>query len=268
MTDLVPKPPPTSWVTTRSDSGGIFENRLGEGVSHAMHALASEVEREAAGFRIVFADGGTRLHIVGDHPRIDDFNADRVRGARECGLRLLFVADVIVVSDIAGRAVKDERRSGPDGLFHVDGGGKLLPGDADQFGGVARLHGRVGDHHRDHVADVVRFVGRHHRIGLERRLRSIGVGKRSEARQTAERGEIARDIDRSNAGRRARRFDIVDAEFRVPIWAAQKNRLELGFVDCIRGVIAPAAHQANVLDPLDALTHPEFCRSHISVHSL
>ena len=49
----------------------------------------------------------------------------------------------------------------------------------------------------------------------------------------------------------------------MPIWAAQKNRLEFGFINRIGSVVSPTADQPNVLDPLDALTHPEFCRSHI-----
>ena len=122
---------------------------------------------------------------------------------------------------------------------------------------------RVGDHHRDDVADVVGFLGRHHRIGLQRRLRPIGVGDRSKAGQIAEIGEIADDVDGSDAGRRARGFEIVDAEFCMPIGTAQKNRFEFGIVDRVGCVIAPAADQTNVLDALNALTYPEFCRPHI-----
>jgi imidazoleglycerol-phosphate dehydratase len=114
---------------------------------------------------------------------------------------------------------------------------------------------------------VVRLVYRHHRIGLERRLRPVSVGDRSEAGQAAESGEIAGDIHGSDPWGRARRFDIVDVEFRMPVWAAQKNRFEFGSVNRIRGVIASAAHQANVLDALNALTYPEFCRFHIHILS-
>ena len=228
-------------------------------------ALAPGVEQEPAGLRVIFADGGARLHIVGDHSRVDDFDANRVRGAGERLVGLLLVADMGVIGDVAGRAGEDERRSGPERLFHVGDGGKVLPRDADQFGGVARLQNRVGDHHRDDVADVVRLVRRHHRIRLERRLRPVGVGDRSEARQSAEIGEIAGDVNGANARGRARRFDIVDVELRVPVRAAQKNRLQFGPIDRVGGVIALAADQPDVLDALDALTHPEFCRFHIHV---
>ena len=127
-----------------------------------------------------------------------------------------------VVGDIAGRAGEDERRSGLDGFFHVDDGGKLFPGDADQFGGVARLQARVGDRHRDDVADMMDLVFRHHRIWLERRLRPVGVGDGRETGEGAEIGEIARDIHGADAGRGARGFDILDAEFRMP-WGLRKN---------------------------------------------
>jgi hypothetical protein len=68
-----------------------------------------------------------------------------------------------------------------------------------------------------------------------------------------------------NAWRRARRFDVVDAKLRMPVRAAQKNRLEVGFIGRIGGVIPPTADQPNVLDALDALANPEFCRSHIHI---
>ena len=186
-----------------------------------------------------------------------------MRGRLECGVRFLLVADMSIVGDIAGRAGKDERRSGLDGFFHVDGGGKLFPGDADQFGGVARLRRRIGDRHRDDVADMMDLVCRHHRIGLQRRLRPVGVGDRSDTGESAEIGEIARDIDGADARRGARGLDIVDAEFRMPMGTAQKHRPELGALDRVGGVIAAAADQANVLNALDALTHSEFRRFHV-----
>ena len=168
-----------------------------------------------------------------------------------------------IVGHIAGRAGKDQRRAGLDGFFHVDDGGKLFPGDADRFGGVARLRRRIGDHHRDDVADMVDLVRRHHRIGLERRVRPVGVGDRSDAGESAEIGEIARDIDGADARRGARGLDVVDAEFRMPMGTAQKDRPEFGSLDRVGGVIAAAADQANVLNPLDALPYPEFRRFHV-----
>ena len=150
-----------------------------------MHALASEVQREAAGRRIVFPDGRTRLHIIGDNARIDDSDANRVGRARERVIRLLFVADMGVIGDVAGRAGEDERRSRQQGFVHVGNGGEILPADADQFGGAAGLQRRVRRHHRDDVAHMVRFVRRHHRIRLERRVRPVRVADRGEAGQVA-----------------------------------------------------------------------------------
>ena len=83
-------------------------------------ALAAGVEGEPAGLRIVFADSGARLHIVRDGSRIDDPDPNRLRGAGKRGVRLFLVADVRVIGDVAGRAGEDQRRAGPDGLFHVD----------------------------------------------------------------------------------------------------------------------------------------------------
>ena len=126
---------------------------------------------------------------------------------------------------------------------------------------------RIGDYHRNDIADVVRLVRRHYRIRLERRLGPVGVGDRSEAGHSAEIGEIVGDVNSSNARRGACRFDILDAKLRVPVRAAQKNRFEFGLVDRIGGVITPPAYEANVLEALDALTHAEFCRFHIHILS-
>ena len=45
--------------------------------------------------------------------------------------------------------------------------------------------------------------------------------------------EIARNIDRPDARRSARGFDILDLEFRVPVGTAQEDRPELGALDCV-----------------------------------
>ena len=84
-----------------------------------MDALAPGVKREPPGLRVIFAYGGARLHIVRDRSRVDNSDANRVRCAGERLIRLLFVADMGVVSDVAGRAGKDERRIRPKSRFHV-----------------------------------------------------------------------------------------------------------------------------------------------------
>ena len=133
---------------------------------------------------------------------------DRVRCVGERLVGFLFVADIGVISDVAWRAGKDERRPRAQGLIHIRDRGKAIPCHADQFGGVTGLQSRVGDHHGDDVADVMRLVHGHHRIRLERRIRLVGIGDRSKARQAAEVGEIAGDVHRVNPRGRARRFDI------------------------------------------------------------
>ena len=90
----------------------------------------------------------------------------------------------------------------------------------------------------------------------------LGTGARQGRR--AEIGEIARDINGPDAGRGARGFDILDAEFRMALGTAQKDRPELGAFDRVGGIIAAAADQADVLDALDGLTHSEFRRLHLA----
>ena len=145
----------------RDDAKGFgrnFQHRPGDGALNAVHALTSKIQREAAGFRIIFANGRARLHIIGDHARVDDLDANRVRCAGERLIRLLLIADMGVVSDVTRSIREDKRRVRPQSIFHVGHDGKRVPCHADQFGAVARLESRVGDHHRDNVADVLRFI--------------------------------------------------------------------------------------------------------------
>jgi hypothetical protein len=200
--------------------GRNFQHRLGDGALNAVHALTSEVQRKAAGFLIIFANGGAGLHIIGDNARVHDSDANRVRCAGERLIRLLFIADVGVVSDVARSIGEDERRVGLEGLFHIGHDGKRVPCHADQFGAVARLESRVGNHHRDNVAHVLRFIQRHHRIRLKRRVRRVGIGDWGKAGQVAKVGEVARDIDGSNARSSASGFNVVDTEVRMPVRTA------------------------------------------------
>ena len=85
---------------------------IGDETLQDVDALAAGIKREPAGLRVIFANGGARLHIVGDRSRVDDSDANRVRGAGEGLIRLLFVANMGVVSNVAGRASKDKRRAG------------------------------------------------------------------------------------------------------------------------------------------------------------
>ena len=91
-----------------------FENVLGDDPLEEVDPLASEIERQPAGLRVVLPHRRTRLQEVRDHPWIDDFDPDPVRRPRECGLGLLLVADKAVIGEIAGRAAKT---SGAPGLI-------------------------------------------------------------------------------------------------------------------------------------------------------
>ena len=96
-----------------------LEDLIGDKPLEDVDALAPGVEREPAGLRVIFTNGGARLHIVRDRSRVDDSDANRVRCAGERLIRLLFVADMGVVSDVTGRPGEDERRIRPKSRFHV-----------------------------------------------------------------------------------------------------------------------------------------------------
>src|ERR1700722_13710690 len=96
----------------RDDAKGFwpnFQHRLGDRALNAVHALTSEVQRKAAGFRIIFTNSGARLHIIGDDARVDDLDANCARCAGERLIRLLLIADMGVVSDVTGSIREDKR---------------------------------------------------------------------------------------------------------------------------------------------------------------
>ena len=92
--------------------------------------------------------------IVGDDARVDDLDANHVRGAGERPSVSCLVADMGVIGDVAGRAGEDERRIGRMASSMSVTAGRSSQRHAS-FGGVARLPCRVGDHHRDDVADMM-----------------------------------------------------------------------------------------------------------------
>ena len=78
---LVPKPPPTSLVTTRSLSGGIF--RIVSAITSRRRArpgcrACSVIAPVAASYS---PRARARLHVIGDDARIDDLDASTLRGA-------------------------------------------------------------------------------------------------------------------------------------------------------------------------------------------
>ncbi len=113
---------------------------------------------------IELADGGARLDRVGDETVVDEVEPDDARRPGERRIDRGEVAEVPVVAEIARRLVAHLWRPRAQRRGRVGDGGLLDIVDPDQFGGVAGLRRRLGDDHRDRVADMADPVDCQHRV--------------------------------------------------------------------------------------------------------
>ena len=119
-----------------------------------MRVLAGGGQRVLAGAALELADGGARLHRVRHQAVVEQVEPDDVLGARERGIGRGLVADVPVVADVAGRVVMHRDRVGFERLPHMRDGRQRLDLDVQLLRRVLGVLPRVGDHHRDRVADM------------------------------------------------------------------------------------------------------------------
>ena len=134
-------------------------------------AWACRVKGIVAARLLELADGGTRLHGIGDEPVVDDFDAGDVVGLREGGVHGLLFAQVPVEAGVRGHVVVHQGAAVGNGLVHVDDGRQFLEIHRNLLGGVLGLTQRLGDDHRHRVADVAYLARGQHR------MRRLGHGR-------------------------------------------------------------------------------------------
>ena len=137
-------------------------------------------------------------------------------GRRRVGRRL--VAEVPVEDRVVGRDRRGSAAPGRCAVARVDDGRQHLVVDDDRFGRVPGLRQRLGDHHRDVVADIAHLALRQRRMraGLHRRA-VLGVDHPA-ADQTADlvggeivAGEHGEDARHRQRRRRVDRSDVACA---------------------------------------------------------
>ncbi len=239
-----------------------LQHRAGEEVAKQVHALAADMERQSAAFRVERSDRSARLHVIRHDARIHDLNLHRTRGLREGLVCLRLVADIRIEGDIARGSRENPDCVGPKRFNRLSDRWERLPIDRQRLGGVFRGEGRVGDGHRDNVADVMRLVPGHHWIGLQRRLRSVGILDRRQAGKVAEMREIGREIDGLHARRCRCLVSISNGKAGVRMGTAAKVRVERALRRNIRCVAARAPNQSLVFDSPNRLTHAKLHDRH------
>jgi hypothetical protein len=139
-----------------------------------MRILRRGVAGEAVGRAVVLADRRARLHRIRHEPVVVQVELRDVGGVLERGLGRRLVAELPVVAEVARRRLAMELRcAGLESGDRIDHRRQDVVIDLHELCGVARLAERIGDHHRDMVADVAHGVDREH--GVRRRLVRLAV---------------------------------------------------------------------------------------------
>ncbi len=214
-----------------------------------MRVLAGGVERVVAAVAVEFAHRGARLHRVRDQPVVGEVELHHFRGLGERRIDHRLVADVPVVADVARHIVVHQRRARRDRIAQRRRRRQVLIVDDDLLGRVLRRLLRLGDHHRDRIADMAHLADRDHRMRRLGHRRAVLVVDLPAARQAADvvGRHVGAGIDRDHAWRLRRRrcVDAVDLRMR-PVRATDIGIKLAGPVDVV-GVVAAAAEEAHVL---------------------
>ena len=186
------------------------------------------------------------------------FERHDVLGAGKRRVGRILVAHHQREGDIVRRLVPDHRRAGLHRVLDVDHRRQRLVLDLDQFGGVARLLHRFGDHEGDALADRAHLVGGEDRPQRAKALRAAHVfGHRR--RQAAE--LVGDDIGAGEHGKHAvggfglGGIDALDA--RVGMRRHHHHAVALMRQVDVVDIAAAAGDEARVLDPGHGLTDAE-----------
>ena len=190
-------------------------------------------------------EDGVALHRRDGQPRVLDPHPHHAVRAGERVLRVVGVP--LAADDVARNRVELQRRSGGQRLLHVDDDRQRVVVDVDQLDRVDGLGARLGDDHRDRLADEPDPVGRERRPGaggvdLEEQVprRQVQVGGREDADDTR---------------RRASGLDVGDVDPRVREGTSYERQVEGAVDDHVVDVVALALHEIGVLDARDRVAH-------------
>ena len=150
----------------RDDAQFVLRRQAMEGRDHEarhMRVLARRVERIMVAAGIPRADGGSRLHRIGDEPVVDDVELGHVMGAREGSLGRRLVAQRPFEHGVVGRHVVN-LRLGLRRLAGIDDMRQHLIGDIHPRGRGFRLLLALGDDDGDMVADIAYLALRQDRM--------------------------------------------------------------------------------------------------------
>ena len=251
----MPNPPPTSGVIGAHLVRRNLQHPLGDDVADGVRALAAERECVGIRRRVVFADRGAGIEIIGDHALVDDFQRNDARGFCECGLRLRLIAEGHLERQVARPVRPDLRRPLFKGRLRADNMRQGFPFDVERLGGVARLVERFRHDESHCVADVPHFVRRQHRVWRDDHFLARHAGR---ARQMAEVGEIPSGQDKMHAGNGPRLVRVLDLEARMGMRRAHHHAVQETGRRMVRHIMSMAANEGIVFLADNRLTDAKF----------
>ena len=208
-------------VTRRSWLSGIFQRGLGDAIAEQPGPLEAAVQRVAAGAGVVHASDAAGLDWVGGNAVDDEALLDHVGCAHERRIDLRLVAGLVEIGLVARTIVVELRRILLERIARGHHGRPRRVIDSDALGCVAGDVERIGDHHRERIADMHGATdgdGRSRRlvhraavallIGCQRGKRAQAVGTvvlASQHRVDAWRFQCFGRVDAADIGMRVRR---------------------------------------------------------------
>ena len=186
-------------------------------------------------------------------------NAIAGRGG-EGGVHLALVAGLIEIGLVARAFLVELRRARREGVARRYDAGPGLIVDNDAFGGISRLVDRIGDNHRDWVADMHDTVERNRQPRRQKHRAAAAPLVGRHRRQRAEAIAVIvlpgeHGMDARHLARRAR----VDAgDLGMGMRRAQDSRMKLiGELEVVEKAAVPP-QQARVLAPQHRLSDGKF----------
>ena len=166
-----------------------------------VRVLVRDVQRVALVGRVVRRVARTRLDRVRDQAVVAERQLADVRRVAERGIDRRLVAAAPHVADVVGRDAVDRFAARVLRRRRVDDRLQLVVRDVDHRRRVARLVERLGDDHRDRIADVERLAVREHRMLRLLHRRAVEVVDQPAARQPADLAEVGPGVDPAVARR-------------------------------------------------------------------
>ena len=187
------------------------------------------MQRVAPGAGVIDAGDAARLDRIGGDPVDDEALLDHVGGGRKRRIGLGLVAGLVEIGLVVRAVAVELRRALLEGVARRHHGRPRRVIDRDGFGRVTRAIERVGDHHRDRIADMHGAIDGDRRPRRQIHRAAVAFLVRRHRGQRAERvrGIIRAGEHGVDAGHLSRRAGVDAADVGMRMRRAHDGGMEL-----------------------------------------